>query len=81
MERLKSAESILKFSEITPADWNAGAAMFTLLNMGALKRKLNRGEDDVILRFIEVMAAGFLLSHGIVPPDADYTPPVEQEST
>jgi len=78
---LKSAFSMLKFSKIKRDDWDVGAALFTLQNMGALKRKLERREDEVILTFIAEITAAYLISKGVNPPAPDYTPPVEQEST
>jgi hypothetical protein len=78
---MKSTSSIFKFSQITRQDWSVGAALFTLQNMGALERKLRRGEDDVILKLIEEIVAAYLIEKGVEPPQADYTPPVEQPST
>lgn len=81
MADLKSAGSIFKFSQITRDDWSIGAALFTLQNMGALARKLQRGEDAVILKFIEEVCAAYLIDKGVEPLLADYTAPVEQAST
>lgn len=78
---MKSVDSRFKFSQITREDWGLGAAMFTLQNMGALRRKLERGEDEVILKFIEEVVSAYCLERGVEPPVADYTPPVEQVST
>jgi hypothetical protein len=78
---MKSNQSMFKFSQITRHDWSPGAALFTLQNMGALERKLKHGEHDTVLKFIEEVAAAYLVDKGIQPPTADYTPPIEQEST
>jgi len=72
--------SLFKFSQITSGDWNCGAAMFTLENMGALSRKFDRGEKEVILNFIAHVATAYLREHDIEPPEANWTPPVEQET-
>lgn len=77
----KSDNSVLKFSLLTRENFSPGAAMFTLQNMGALRRKLDRGEDEVILKLIEEMAAAYLIATEHNVPPANYDPPIEQEST
>ena len=73
-------DSLFKFSKITRADFNIGAALFTLENMGALKRKLGRGEDDIVLAFIVEVVSAYLLQKNVEPPLPNWTPPVVQIS-
>lgn len=81
MNKLKSYDSPFKFSSVRRANYSAATARFTLLNMGALARKFDLGEKEVLLKFIEEISAAYLLANGIMPPEADYTPPPEQDST
>jgi len=62
--------SLFKFSKITREDFNTGAALFTLENMGKLAAK-----DRVdILNFIVEVCSRYLQEKGIEPPDPDWTP-------
>jgi hypothetical protein len=67
---LSAETSLFKFSQITRNDFNPGAALFTLENMGKLAPK----DRDVILNFIVEICSAYLKEHGIDPPKPDWTP-------
>ncbi len=77
-EPITMDSSLFKFSQIKAEHWGAGTALFTLQNMGALARKLKKGEYDVVLTFIAEICKAYLRECGMgTIPEPNYTPPVE----
>ena len=63
--------SLFKFSQIKRGDFNVGAALFIMENMGKLQRK----EKRIIVDLVGEICAAHLIEHGMKPPQFDYSPP------
>lgn len=67
--------SLFKFSKITKDDFNVGAALFTLSNLGKLLNK----DKPIIVQFVKEICIKYLEEHGIYQYDIDYSPPQRVE--